>query len=90
MTGLVRGLAKEWAPGGVRVNALCPGYTRTDFTAPLVQDAEMHDAVARRIPVGRWAEPDEVAAAALFLCSEEAEYVTGQALVVDGGFLVYY
>lgn len=88
LLGLTRGLGKEWAPGGVTVNALCPGYTRTDFTAPVQQNPDLDQAITRRVPAGRWAEPEDVGEAGAFLCSEEAAYITGQSLVIDGGFLV--
>lgn len=88
LLGLARGLGKEWAPGGITVNALCPGYTRTEFTAPVQQNPSLDQAITRRIPAGRWAEPDDMGEAGAFLCSEEARYITGQSLVVDGGFLV--
>jgi 2-deoxy-D-gluconate 3-dehydrogenase len=89
VVGLVRGLAKEWAPDGIRVNALAPGYTATELTEPVRANKELVAQINARIPVGRWAHPDEMADAAAFFCSDGAEYVTGQTLVVDGGFLVY-
>ncbi len=89
LMGLVRGLAKEWAAGGIRVNALAPGFTKTELTLPVQSDPELSREIVARIPVGRWAEPEEMAEAGAFLCSEEASYITGQALVVDGGFLIY-
>lgn len=87
--GLTRGLATEWASGGVRVNALAPGFVRTEFTAPIHGDETLHEEIRGRIPVGRWAEPEDMAGAGAFLCSPEAEYVTGQVLIADGGFLAY-
>lgn len=88
LLGLARGLGKEWAPGGITVNALCPGYTRTEFTAPVQRNPALDQAITRRIPAGRWGEPEDMGEAGAFLCSEEARYITGQSLVVDGGFLV--
>lgn len=89
LLGLMRGLAKEWAPWGIRVNALAPGFTKTEFNVPLWSNPESYQLFASRIPVGRWAEPEEMAGAGAFLCSEEAGYITGQVLVVDGGYLIY-
>jgi len=89
LLGLTRGLAKEWAPWGIRVNALAPGFTQTEFTRPVWSREDLAQAITARIPVGRWATPEEMAGAGAFLCSEEAEYITGQVLVADGGFLVY-
>ncbi|HEX7125664.1 MAG TPA: SDR family oxidoreductase [Thermodesulfobacteriota bacterium] len=88
LLGLTRGLAKEWAAAGVTVNALCPGYTRTEFTAAVQKNPALDEAITRRIPAGRWAEPDDVGEAGAFLCSDQAGYITGQSLVIDGGFLV--
>jgi 2-deoxy-D-gluconate 3-dehydrogenase len=89
LLGLTRALAKEWAPWGIRVNLLCPGYVETDFTLPLRQNPDLYEPITARIPLGRWAKPEEIARVAAFLASEEAEYLTGQAVVVDGGFLAY-
>jgi NAD(P)-dependent dehydrogenase (short-subunit alcohol dehydrogenase family) len=81
---LTRQLAYELGPG-VRVNALAPGLVRTDFARALWEPAG--DAVARRLPLKRLGEPDDVATAALFLASEAASWITGHVLVVDGGAL---
>lgn len=89
LLGLARALAKEWAPLGIRVNLLCPGYVKTDFTAPVWSNPDLYGPITARIPLGRWASPEEVARVGAFLCSEEADYLTGQAVVVDGGFLAY-
>ncbi len=82
---LTRQLAGELGPG-VRVNALAPGLVRTDFARALWEQAG--DAVARRLPLQRLGEPDDVATAALFLASEAASWLTGHVLVVDGGAMV--
>ncbi|MCE4941870.1 SDR family oxidoreductase [Streptomyces albulus] len=82
---LARSLAVGWARDGVRVNALCPGWTRTDMTTFASSQAPLSDWLMAHVPLGRWAEPDEIAHAALFLASPAASYLTGQALVLDGG-----
>ena len=87
LLGLTRELAKEWAKDGVCVNLVAPGFTRTDLTVPLRTDPAIYQWTLEAIPLGRWAEPEEIAAAVVFLCSEEASYITGQSLVVDGGFI---
>ncbi len=91
LLALTRGMAVDFAADGVRVNAVCPGATRTGlFEAALatVEDRrEAAGALERAIPLGRIAEPEQVARAILFLASPEADYITGAALVVDGGVL---
>jgi 2-deoxy-D-gluconate 3-dehydrogenase len=87
IAGLTRALANEWAPYGVQVNAIAPGYFRTDNTAPLRDDARRYAEITTRIPAGRWGEPEEVAGAAIFLASPASDYVNGHLLVVDGGWM---
>jgi NAD(P)-dependent dehydrogenase (short-subunit alcohol dehydrogenase family) len=81
---MTRQIAVELAPFGITVNAIAPGVVETDMTRS-VHTAVMREAFCRNIPIGRYAEPDEIASAAEYLASESASYVTGQALVVDGG-----
>jgi 2-deoxy-D-gluconate 3-dehydrogenase len=84
---LTEALANEWAPLGIRVNAVAPGYVANDQTAPLRADPERYAALNARIPAGRWAENEEIARAVAFLVSPDAEYVHGAILPVDGGWL---
>lgn len=85
--GLARALCNEWAPRGVNVNALAPGYTATDNTQALRDDPERSKALLDRIPAGRFADPSEIAGAAVFLCSDAAAYCHGGVVTVDGGWL---
>ncbi|WP_030395384.1 MULTISPECIES: SDR family NAD(P)-dependent oxidoreductase [Kitasatospora] len=85
---LARSLAAGWARSGIRVNALCPGWVRTDMTAAVHSDAALSDWLLAHVPLGRWAEPEEVAAAALFLASPASAFLTGQAIALDGGLSV--
>lgn len=84
---LARSLAVGWARQGIRVNALCPGWTRTDMTA-FAASGPLSDWLMAHVPLGRWAEPEEVALAALFLAGPAASFLTGHALVLDGGLAV--
>jgi NAD(P)-dependent dehydrogenase (short-subunit alcohol dehydrogenase family) len=85
LISLTKSLAVEWARDGVRVNALCPGWTATELNRTLWEDPVVGPATIASTPMGRWASADEMAGPALFLASEASSYVTGQALVVDGG-----
>lgn len=84
---LTKALANEWAPLGVQVNSIAPGYIATDNTAPLRADPVRNPAIVSRIPAGRWGDPDELKGAVVFLASPASNYVTGTLLVVDGGWL---
>jgi 2-dehydro-3-deoxy-D-gluconate 5-dehydrogenase len=87
LAGLVRALANEWAPHGVNVNAIAPGYFATDNTQPLRDDPDRSTAILERIPAGRWGEPADIAGATVFLASAASDYVHGIVLPVDGGWL---
>ena len=87
IAGLTKALANEWAGGGVNVNAVAPGYVRTDNTQALQDDPERYAQILARIPAGRWADPEDIAGAVVFLSSPAADYVHGAILPVDGGWL---
>jgi 3-oxoacyl-[acyl-carrier protein] reductase len=86
LISLTRTVAQEWAPYRVRVNALAPGWVQTDMNEPARQMIpEFNRRVLESIPLGRWGTADDVAGAALFLCSPAASFITGSVLIVDGG-----
>lgn len=87
MVNMTRALAVEWAPHNVRVNAVAPTYVRTRLTASLIEDPVIMARIGALTPLGRLAEPDEVAAAICFLAGRAAAMITGHTLPVDGGFL---
>ncbi len=87
LMGLTKALANEWAPRGINVNAIAPGYIETELTGALRTDEKRYAEILGRIPAGRWGKPDEVAGAAVFLASPASDYVHGHTLVVDGGWL---
>jgi 2-deoxy-D-gluconate 3-dehydrogenase len=84
---LTKALANEWAPRGINVNAIAPGYMATDNTTALRQDPDRSRQILERIPAGRWGVPDDLAGAAIFLASKASDYVNGHVLVVDGGWM---
>ena len=84
-----KAMSNDWAPHGVTVNCIAPGYMNTDMNSKYFSDLSRSGHLLSRIPVGRWGRTDDVQAAAVFLASREAEYVTGIVLPVDGGFLAW-
>ena len=84
---LTKALANEWASKGVQVNAIAPGYIATDNTEALRNDPARQQAILSRIPAGRWGEPDDFKGPAIFLASAASDYVNGEILVVDGGWM---
>ncbi|MFM1913093.1 MAG: 2-deoxy-D-gluconate 3-dehydrogenase [Bacteroidota bacterium] len=84
---LTQALANEWAGKGVNVNAIAPGYIATDNTEALRNDKTRHDAILGRIPAGRWGEPEDFKGPVVFLASKAADYVHGEILTVDGGWM---
>lgn len=87
IAGLTKALANEWAPRGVNVNAIAPGYIATDNTEALRADPARSSAILERIPAGRWGEASDLAGATVFLASRASDYVSGVILPVDGGWL---
>jgi len=84
---LTMALANEWGSKGVNVNAIAPGYIRTDNTQALQDNPERHDAILERIPAGRWGEPQDFAGPVVFLASAAADYLHGTIVTVDGGWM---
>jgi 2-dehydro-3-deoxy-D-gluconate 5-dehydrogenase len=84
---LTKALANEWAEHGINVNAIAPGYIRTDNTLALQRDELRSRQILERIPAGRWGEPSDLVGAAVYLASPASDYVQGHIMVVDGGWL---
>ena len=85
---LTKSLAIAYAPDGIRVNAVAPGWIATQLTQALQEDSQRSEAILSRTPLGRWGEPADVAGPVLFLASDAARFVTGVVLPVDGGYLI--
>ncbi|MDE5878957.1 MAG: SDR family oxidoreductase [Desulfovibrio sp.] len=84
---LTRALATEWAQYGIQVNGIGPGFIATDMNTPLMEDAELNGYIMRHTPARRWGSVDEVGSVAAFLASPASDFVTGQLIFVDGGFM---
>ncbi|EPX75500.1 2-deoxy-D-gluconate 3-dehydrogenase [Salipiger mucosus DSM 16094] len=87
VAGVTKILANEWAPHGITVNAIAPGYIATNNTAALREDPERSKAILDRIPAGRWGDASDIGGTAAFLASPAATYVNGAVINVDGGWL---
>jgi NAD(P)-dependent dehydrogenase (short-subunit alcohol dehydrogenase family) len=87
VVGLTRTAALEYAKQGIRVNCVCPGYIHTPMTAPGVQDPGRKALMLASEPVGRLGNPEEVAEAVVWLCSDAASFVTGHTMTIDGGYV---
>jgi len=86
LIALTQTLAADWCSHGIRVNAVAPGYVITDLTSGLMKNAGLYRRVLDKIPMGRFADPEEIVGLTLYLASEASSYVTGQVFVVDGGY----
>ena len=87
IAGLTKALANEWGQFNIQVNAIAPGYIKTDNTQALQDDEKRSSEICARIPAGRWGQTDDLAGAVVFLASQASNYVNGHTLAVDGGFL---
>ena len=87
LLGLTRALSAEWAPKGIRVNAIAPGYFRTGLTEAFYQNEAWQTAMLTKIPVGRFGSLDDLIGVSIFLASPASAYITGQMIAVDGGYL---
>lgn len=87
---LTKALAVEWAPHGIHVNAIAPGYIDTDLNKGLIADPAFDNWVKGRCPLGRWGTPEDIAWPIVFLASPAADFITGQVLYVDGGWLATF
>ena len=84
---MTKALANEWAASGINVNAIAPGYMATEMTTALQNSAERAPGILARIPQGRWGTPEDMKGAVVFLASDASNYVQGQVLAVDGGWM---
>lgn len=87
LLGMTRALATEWAPKGIRVNGIAPGYFRTELTDAFYENEEWQQAMLGKIPLGSFGDANDLKGAVVFLASSASQYITGQCLAIDGGFL---
>lgn len=87
LLGMTRALSTEWAPKGIRVNGIAPGYFRTDLTDAFYQDEDWQKAMLGKIPMGSFGDANDLKGTAVFLASDASRYITGQCLGIDGGYL---
>ncbi len=84
---VTKSMANDWAHYNILVNAIGPGWVNTELTEALLKDKERFAEISDRIPLGRWADPEDLAGAAVILASDASDYITGQTIFVDGGWL---
>ncbi len=84
---VTKSMANDWAKYGIRVNAIGPGWYLTDVSRPVFENPERNKAITARIPLGRWGDPKDLGGIAVFLASDASDYITGQVIFVDGGWL---
>jgi len=84
---VTKSMANDWAKYNILVNGIGPGWVKTELTEPLHQDKQRNIEITSRIPLGRWADPEDLAGAAVFLASDASDYITGQIIFIDGGWL---
>ena len=87
LTQVTKTMCNDWAKYNILVNAIGPGWVKTELTEALQQNPERYQEITGRIPLGRWADPEDLAGVAVFLASDASDYITGQVLFVDGGYL---
>jgi len=87
LSQVTKSMANDWAKYNILVNAIGPGWVKTELTEPLQRDEERYTEITSRIPLGRWADPEDFVGVAIFLASDASDYVTGQTIFVDGGWL---
>jgi NAD(P)-dependent dehydrogenase (short-subunit alcohol dehydrogenase family) len=87
LTQLTKSMCNDLAKYGIRVNAIGPGWVKTEMTGALQNNSERFQTISDRIPLGRWADPEDLAGLAVFLASEASAYITGQVIFIDGGYL---
>ena len=87
LLGMTRALATEWASRGIRVNAIAPGYFHTAMTDPFFQNEEWAEGMKVKIPLARFGQMQDLIGPTIFLCSKAADYITGQMITIDGGYL---